>query len=139
MDKSHKDFFKSHSIKSTSQRNLFLDLLQGIKSPSSAEEIYVTAAALQPTVNLSTIYRILDLFESKNIVTKNMLSESKKALYELNTHTHKHYMVCMKCKRILPLENCPCSLIENAVSQNSDFQIVNHKLEITGYCPNCKQ
>lgn len=138
MDKQHKDFFASHGIKSTSQRNLVFDLLQEANAPCSAEDIYTKAALLQPTVNLSTIYRTLELFCAKNIVIKNMLSESKKALYEFNTHTHKHYMVCMKCKRILPLENCPCSLIEKAISENSGFTVVDHKLEIMGYCPECK-
>jgi Fur family ferric uptake transcriptional regulator len=138
MDESHKDFFTSHNIKSTKQRNLVLDLLKQLTTPCSAEELYLQAVKLQPSVNLSTVYRILELFESKDIVIKNMLSESKKAVYELNSHTHKHYMVCMKCKRILPLENCPCTLIEKAVAENSDFEIVNHKLEIMGYCPECR-
>jgi Fe2+ or Zn2+ uptake regulation protein len=29
-------------------------------------------------------------------------------------------------------------LIEKAVAENSDFEIVNHKLEIMGYCPECR-
>lgn len=138
MDKTHQAFFTSHGIKSTQQRNLVLDLLQEIESPACAEDIYLKAALLQPTVNLSTIYRTLELFCSKDIAVKSILSESKKAVYELNTHTHKHYMVCLKCKRIVPLKNCPCNLIEKAVSENSDFEIIDHKLEIVGYCPECK-
>jgi len=138
MDKIHQALFASHDIKSTKQRNLVLDLLQEAKSPVCAEDLYLKAAVLQPTVNLSTIYRTLELFCSKDIAVKNILSESKKAVYELNTHTHKHYMVCMKCKRMIPLTNCPCSLIEKAVSENSDFEIIDHKLEIRGYCPECQ-
>ena len=138
MDNPHKAFFETHGLKSTKQRNLVLDLLQTLKSPSSAEDIYLKAIESQPTLNLSTIYRILELFYAKNIVIKNIISESKKALYELNTNTHKHYMVCLKCKEIFPLENCPCSLIERAVSENSDFEVLDHKIEIVGYCSKCK-
>ncbi|WP_069998322.1 Fur family transcriptional regulator [Cellulosilyticum sp. I15G10I2] len=138
MDKPHKDFLASHGIKSTSQRNLVLDLLHETDHPVSAETIYFRASEVHPSVNLSTIYRILELFVSKDIVIKNMLSDSKKTIYELNTNTHKHYMVCLKCKRIFPLENCPCSLIEKTVSEHSDFEIMDHKLEIMGYCSNCK-
>ena len=138
MNKPYQDFFTSHGIKSTDQRNLVLDLLHEMAPPVSAEDIYLKASAVHGSVNLSTIYRILELFSSKDIVIKNTLSESKKTLYELNTNTHKHYMVCLKCKRIFPLENCPCALIEQAVLKHSDFEIKAHKLEIMGYCSACK-
>lgn len=138
MHKPYKTFLADHGIKSTAQRNLVLDLLHQINHPTSVEELHTQAKSLNPSVNLSTIYRILELFHSKGIVIKNILSESKKALYELNTDTHKHYMVCIKCKNIFPLENCPCFLIEKAISEHSDFQILEHKLEILGYCSSCK-
>ncbi len=138
MPKHYTDFLAKHGIKSTHQRNLVLDLLHQMNSPASAEEIYQKAALLQPTLNLSTIYRTLELFSSKNIVTKTILSETKKAIYELNTAGHKHYMVCVKCKALLPLENCPCALIEEAVSSQGGFEIIGHKLEIMGYCSRCK-
>ncbi len=138
MDKPYKEFLTAHGIKSTTQRNIVLDLLHEMDGPASAEDLYLKAVSLYPSVNLSTIYRMLELFHSKNIVVKNMLSESKKTIYELNTDTHKHYMVCMKCKRIFPLEHCPCFLIEKAVSEYSDFEIRDHKLEIMGYCASCK-
>lgn len=139
MDDSHKTFFEEHGLKSTTQRKLVLDCLHELSGPCCAEEIYFKVSALQPTINLSTIYRILELFYDKGIVIKNNLSDTKKALYELNTHTHKHYMVCLKCKQVFPLENCPCSLIEKAVSENSNFEILDHKIEIIGYCSKCKQ
>jgi len=138
MNDADKSFFAKNGMKLTKQRMLVLTILRELNTPASAEDIYLLAIKLQPTLNLSTIYRILELFCSKNIAIKNVLLETQKAVYEINTHTHKHYMTCVKCQAMIPLENCPCSLIEKAVAQNSDFEILDHRLEILGYCSHCK-
>lgn len=138
MTPSNKDFLSRHDIKYTVQRELILTILKELTVPITAEELYTKASTLQPTINLSTIYRILELFATKNIVIKNTVSEDKKNVYEFNTNKHKHYMVCVKCRQVFPIENCPCSLIEKVISQSTDFKILDHKIEILGHCPDCK-
>lgn len=138
MDTSTHDFWTTHAIKHTKQRELLLTLLQDLDKPSSAEAIYLKALTVQPTINLSTIYRILELFHSKGIIIKTIPSETQIAVYELNEHPHRHYMVCVECQNIFPLDDCPCNLIEQFVSSHTNFKILDHKLEILGYCSHCK-
>lgn len=133
-----KKFWTAHAIKHTKQRELVLDILENLSKPASAEDIYLKASKTQTKLNLSTVYRILELFYSKNIVMKNTLSGTQTAIYELNRHTHKHYMVCVKCQNIFPLEDSPCELVEKYISERTGFQVIEHKLEILGYCPHCK-
>lgn len=142
MSDKNKDFLTSHGIKCTAQRILVLNILNELSAASTAstaEQIYGKAVSIQPHINLSTIYRILELFTSKKIITKHILSESKTAVYALNVHPHRHYMVCVECQSIIPLDDCPCEIIKDTIMKNTDFKMVDHKLEILGYCSKCNK
>ena len=138
MSKIKNTFWTDHQIKKTKQREVLLALLQNLEKPATTEELYQSACKEATSLNLSTVYRTLELFYKKNIVIKTVSSETQKAMYELNRYEHRHYMVCVKCQNIFPLENCPCDLIEQFVLENSNFKMLDHKLEILGYCPACK-
>lgn len=139
MDKESKDYLAGYGIKCTTQRILILNILKELSAPSTAEQIYLKAAHMQPHINLSTIYRILELFTEKKIISKHILTENKTAVYELNVHPHRHYMVCVGCQSIIPLDDCPCDIIKETVSKHADFKILDHKLEILGYCSKCNK
>ena len=87
---------------------------------------------------MSTIYRILELFVSKGLVTKTSFMDSDMAIYALNRHQHKHYAVCLNCHKIIELENCPMDTFVPELDE-SDFHVVGHKVELYGYCKNCEK
>ncbi len=138
MTPSNQDLLRQHGIKYSKQRDILLSLLRQLTRPHSVEELYQQAVLLHPSLNLSTVYRILDNFEAHHIVVKNTLAEDKKNVYELYTPTHKHYMVCLKCHQYFPIPDCPCALLDEAVTKATDFEVLDHKIEILGYCSHCR-
>jgi Fur family ferric uptake transcriptional regulator len=62
-----------------------------------------------------------------------------RALYEMNQMTHRHYLVCLGCKKILAIEHCPLKAYEKALGEKTDYAIAGHKLDIYGYCPECRR
>ncbi len=134
----YKVFFHNLDIKCTKQRQLILDVLLDLPFPTSAEDIFYKVQLIDNTLNLSTIYRTLELFVAKNVALKSNLSEGKKALYEINHMEHKHYLICVQCKKIISIEYCPLNTFEKTVEVDTGFHVLGHKLEIFGYCPECK-
>ncbi len=124
-------------VKRTKQRERVLSAMERAPSPMSAMEIYTLAGKGEPALSLSTVYRILELFEQRGIVVKTTLMDGGKAIYELNGHRHKHYAVCLKCKKMLEVESCPMAeAVPGFVG--GDFEVLGHKLELYGYCGECR-
>ena len=123
-------------IRKTKQRACVLSVLEHADSPMSAMEICEQTKQEDCPVWLSSVYRILDLFEKENVVLKTTRTDGDKALYELSSNKHRHYAVCLGCHKIVELDNCP---LENFVPQLADsgFQVLGHKLELYGYCRDC--
>lgn len=130
-----KSLLTKKGLKITKARLKVLNILQKAKNPLTAEEIYLQC---DKDINLSTVYRILDIFLEKNIVTKPLIKENLAACYTINYHEHRHYIICIKCQKITDIEFCPFSEIENKIIQETKFLITNHKFELTGICPKCQ-
>jgi Fur family transcriptional regulator, ferric uptake regulator len=131
--------FHGCNIKNTKQRNLVLDVLKASVTPLTVEDIFRKTLKGNGSVNLSSVYRILDLFVEKGLVIRSMLPEENRAVYEISSLEHRHYLVCVKCKTIVPLEYCPLKGYEETLEQKTDFDILGHRLNVFGYCPKCRK
>ncbi len=136
---SNKERFTSNGIKNTRQRSKIFDILKQQEFPTTAEEIYLKLKQVDTAISLSTVYRILDVFVSKGLALKNNISEDNKAMFELNRMEHKHHLICVCCKKILVVDQCPLEVYEKKLEKKTRFDITGHKLEIFGYCPECRQ
>ncbi len=125
-------------LKNTKPRISVLNILTSSKIPLTAEEIYFSSQKFDQSINLSTVYRILDTFLEKGIVLKPFIKDDSKACFILNRHQHKHYLICHECKKTIEIMNCPFQDFEHTIEDETNFTITNHKLEMIGVCPNCK-
>lgn len=83
------NFLLTHDIKPTNLRKMMIKALSN--SQKSYDELVNLTGA-----NKTTIYRNLDIFESKNIVVVSEISGKK--YYELANHA-KAYFICDKCHK----------------------------------------
>lgn len=126
-------------LKWTKQRKHVYEVLLSASEPLSAVQIYsrVERSGEDNTYALSTIYRILTSFEEKNLVNKTNWMGDGTVVYELNRGGHTHYAVCLECHKRIPLQNCPFAHVH--MEETGDFTITGHKLELYGYCKECKE
>ncbi|WP_294856064.1 Fur family transcriptional regulator [Oscillibacter sp.] len=124
-------------VKRTRQRESVLAVLEHSDKPLSAAEICSKIEMDGDTVWMSTVYRVLELFVEKGVALKTTVLNNEMAVYELNRFQHKHYAVCMKCRKIIPMGNCPMENFTPMLAEEG-FQIVGHNLEVFGYCRDCR-
>lgn len=127
-------------LKWTKQRKSVYRVLWEASEPLSAVQIFNMAiqGADREEYALSTVYRILAAFEEKGLVEKTTWMGDSAVVYALDKGEHTHYAVCLECHRRIPLQNCPFAHI-HLEQETGDFVITGHKLELYGYCGNCKK
>ncbi|MDR1615665.1 MAG: transcriptional repressor [Syntrophomonadaceae bacterium] len=124
-------------VKKTKQRESVLAVLKNSDKPLSAMDIYSKIEKNGSSAWLSTVYRILELMVKKGVVIKTNIMNSEMAVYEFNRFKHKHYAVCMRCNKIIIMDNCP---MDKFIPQFKDeeFSVIGHNIEIFGFCKDCK-
>lgn len=128
-----------HGLKSTRTRNLVLCLLYRHGGVLTAEEIYQELTGQGQGINVSTVYRILEMFTAKELTEKHYLPDSRKYGFSLRTLGHRHCLICLKCRRIVEIDHCPLPEFEKELADKTQFDIVGHNLEWYGYCPDCRR
>ena len=127
-------------MKWTKQRKAVYKVLWETQEPLNAIKIYnlVEQQAEGEEYAMSTIYRILSAFEEQGLVEKEAAMEDGTIYYSLCRGEHTHYAVCLECHKRIPLQSCPFAHI-HLEQETEDFVITNHKLELYGYCKNCRK
>jgi Fur family ferric uptake transcriptional regulator len=123
-------------IKKTKQREAVLNVLEQAETPLSALDIYAQLEKAAPPVWLSTVYRILELFTERGIAVKTTVLDGDMAFYELSRHEHQHYAVCVDCRKIVAINNCPMAEFKPKLSDD-EFHVLGHRVEMYGYCRDC--
>lgn len=130
---------KNCNLKNTKHRQSILEYLSFCTQPVSAEDIFLKLKSDNISINLSSVYRILDTFVEKDIAIKSNLTDSDTALFELNRHQHLHHFICKGCNKIFPIEGCPLADYEKVLEKKFNFSVTGHRLEIYGYCAECSK
>lgn len=134
----YEEKFKKSGLKSTKSRKAILDLLVNVNQPMAAEQIFLKLKNDNINVNLSTVYRTLESLENIDLVTKISIMGDDRMLFEYNKLGHRHYLVCVGCKKIITIQNCPLGSYEEELESETDFAILGHKLYLYGYCSECQ-
>jgi len=132
------DNLKINGLKSTKHRIAILDILKKSSQPISTEKIFQEMQKIKIAINLSTVYRTLEILSEKNLIIKLNFIGDNKTLFEMNHMIHTHHLICLGCKKILAINRCPLEGYEKALEIETNYSIAGHKLDIYGYCPDCR-
>ena len=130
---------KREGLKNTKHRNAILDVIERSEQPISAERIFLELKERKNSINISSVYRILESLVNKGLVLKSNIAGDSKAYYELNRSEHKHRLICSGCKKMLSIYGCPLEDYEKLLKDKTGFEITGHRLEIFGFCKECKR
>jgi len=84
-------------LKNTKARKHILGVLKTVKTPLTAEEVYIKVKDFK--INMSTVYRSLNTFTKSNLVKKEISNIDKKAYYSLLSTEHYHILECTTCHK----------------------------------------
>lgn len=133
---SPEEILQSHGVRPTGARKHILDIFLQNTSPLTAFDVSEHKAIKTTGIDPVTVYRTLERFVNKKILTKLEFLEGK-FRYELSSHNHHHHAICQKCGTITDIEDCMDKDLERKVAQKTHFAITSHKLEFFGLCSKC--
>ncbi len=116
-------------------------LLENKTKHLSAEEVYNLVKAREPDVGLATVYRTLELLLEFGIICCMDFGDGRMRYECIDTENeghHHHHVICLKCGKIMEVDEDLLDELEMRVSKKFSFKILDHQLKIFGYCKDCK-
>jgi Fur family ferric uptake transcriptional regulator len=120
----------------TPQRMMVVAAIDKSDDHISVEEIYSQIRAVYPQVNISTVYRTLELLKSLGLVMETDLGEGR-VRYHSADKGHHHHLVCKNCGVIIDLRESSIHPLSQALAHEYGFEADLRHLAIFGRCRGC--
>jgi len=122
----------------TPQRAMIVSAIENSDNHISAEEIYAQVIAKYPHVNISTVYRTLEMLKRLGLVTETDLGEGR-VRYHPAGKGHHHHLVCIECGAIIDLDESVLSPVKDVLRKKYGFIADLRHLAIFGRCTKCSK
>lgn len=121
-------------LRMTPQRQMVLDAVRTL-GHATPEAVCVQVQRAAPAVNISTVYRTLDLLEDIGVVRHTHLGHGAPT-YSADQHPHVH-LACHRCERVTEIN--PALLVPLAAALQADhgFHLDPAHLALSGLCAEC--
>jgi len=128
---------RARGFRLTPQREIILSVLHRIEGFATAEEIHQRVNAISQSIDISTVYRTLELLQDFHLVAAIDLGDGQNHYELLKLHEHHLHLVCQRCGKIqgVGLEKIE-PFIEH-VEETYGFRIDVDQLTIPGVCETC--
>jgi Fur family zinc uptake transcriptional regulator len=128
---------KDEGYKFTGKRQAIVDLFVVNRHKYlTAKDILEHVRKTYPKISFDTIYRTLSLLLELKVIEKLEFNDEMSKYRLVCEEEHHHHLICVKCGHIEMLDQCP---IETLKQMLGEFQVVDHRFEIYGYCRTCRQ
>ncbi|MCB2355005.1 Fur family transcriptional regulator [Clostridium estertheticum] len=130
-------YLKDNNIRVTKARKSILEIILQSSDAINANVIYDLLKKEDIKIDLSTVYRTLDLLESKKIVNKFDLGNNMYN-YIINNNSHKHIIECDLCHKKMVID-CPIPQIEEQIKAKTGITLTESHVYLKGICKDCKK
>lgn len=121
----------------TPQRMAVLRILAESVTHPSAQDIYRQVQVDFPMTSLATVYKTITLLKEMGQVLELGFSDDSSRYDGRQNSPHPH-LICVSCKSIVDWESDCLSDLPGQVAQTSGYEIVGHRLDLLGLCPDCQ-
>lgn len=123
----------------TPQRLMMLEVLAKQGDHLSAEDIHARVVSLYPYVNLSTVYRTLEMLVSEGIVREAELGGGRRFFEIASSADPHHHLVCRKCGAIQHIAARHLEPVEKHLLKEHRFEVSETVLTSFGTCGKCRR
>jgi len=128
---------RERGFRLTPQREMVLSALHGLEGLASAEEVYRRVQRASSAVDISTVYRTLDLLQGMGLVASVEASDGQR-VYELSAGHGRHaHLVCRRCGAVIGAEMPLFEGLAEAVQGRYGFALELDNLSLAGLCGGC--
>ena len=126
-------------LRLTAKRKMLLRILEETDQHLDAAGL-LKAARQHMEIDRATVYRTLDLLKREGLIDELDLLHLRGEMHYYETRTEKEHFhfACFGCGRIEEVASPLFEELQRRVGDEHGFQIATARLEIGGYCPECR-
>jgi Fur family transcriptional regulator, ferric uptake regulator len=131
------DTLRASGYRVTPQRQLVLEAVTKLEH-ATPEEIFADIHQTARGVNVSTVYRTLELLEQVGLVTHTHLGHGAPR-YHLAAEAQHVHLVCRDCEKVIQVDPAAVGSLVTALDEEFGFETDVGHLTVFGRCADCRK
>jgi Fur family ferric uptake transcriptional regulator len=128
---------RARGYRLTPQRQLVLEAV-GALGHATPDEVHAEVQRTSSAVNLSTVYRTLELLEELGLVTHTHLGHGAPTYHPAHEADHLH-LVCRDCGRVTEADVSVADDLVARIEEGHGFETDVRHFAIFGRCARCRK
>jgi Fur family ferric uptake transcriptional regulator len=137
MSQTWDDTLRASGYRVTPQRQLVLEAVTRLEH-ATPEEIFTDVRHTARGVNVSTVYRTLELLEQVGLVTHTHLGHGAPR-YHLAAQAQHVHLVCRECEQVTEVAPAAVGALVTALDTGHGFETDVGHLTVFGRCAACRR
>ena len=121
----------------TPPRRVVLDIVVGLESHPSADEVFAEATRRVPGIGRATVYRALERFVHAGVISK-VAHPGPTIRYDGTIEQH-HHVVCLRCNRIVDFTDPSLDTLRVPDTLRHEFTVSDVQVVLRGICKACQE
>jgi Fur family ferric uptake transcriptional regulator len=126
---------RSSGHRLTPQRELVLAAVETLVH-ATPDEVYAEVRTHSDSINLSTVYRTLELLDELGLIRHAHLTDRAPTYHSTRGHEHAH-LVCRNCHRQISIGRAEIESALGGLAAKHDFTPDYGHLTVFGWCADC--
>ncbi len=132
-----KAYLEQKGLKSTSQRDFIASTFFKTNTHISLDELLKKVKRKHPGIGYATVYRTMKILTDSGLAIARHFGDGQTRYENIPEDGHHDHIICIKCSKIAEFHNQKIEQLQNETAKKLGFKILNHKLELYGYCSDC--
>jgi len=128
---------RERGFRLTPQREMVLSVMHEVEGMATADEIYGRVRERSAAVDISTVYRTLDLLQEFQMVACVDPGDGQHRYELLGVHGPHIHLVCQVCGAVVGIEQDLAQPLADRLLARHGFAVALDRLAIPGLCQQC--
>jgi len=129
---------RDRGIRLTPQREMILLAMHECAGHVTAEEVHARVQEQNPCVDISTVYRNLDLLRDLGLVTQTDLGDGALRYEMCFGREPHHHLICLQCQEIIDLPDDVLDPVRQRIRTEYGYEPRMDHFALYGTCPACQ-
>jgi len=130
---------RERGFRLTPQREMVLNVLHEIEGYATADEIYQRVQEISTSVDISTVYRTLELLQEFDLVVSMDLEDGQRRYVLLGVHGAHSHLQCRCCGALIGVSADEIEPFVEQMQAAHGFEVDVGHLMIPGVCQECRE
>ncbi len=131
------EIIRLSGLKTTKQREAILRMFLESDTLLTAENVYLKLHSNGLSYGLATVYRTISTLCEHSLLQSVGIPFDNCQYFVFSHCEHIHHLICTKCLKCVPIDECPVEKFSSAMADENGFQMTGHSFQIFGICSSC--